>query len=185
MTRGLPVEDADELVSLSALNRAGQEVGVSYLDFQEWRQIQSLTGAGAYAQTVLTLADAGHPTEQAFAAYISAGSFEIVGKRPILGRSFSAADDQPGAAPVVMVGFSVWQGRYGGDPDVVGRSVRVNGTLATIIGVMPEGFRFPVIADVWQPLSAMPGLYEQPRDARTLQVFGRLADGVTRQSGPR
>jgi putative ABC transport system permease protein len=182
MTRGLPVEDADELVSLSALNRAGQELGVSYLDFQEWRQIRSLSRAGAYTQTVLTLAEPGHPTEQTFAAYISVGAFEILGERPFLGRSFSAADGRPGAVPVVMVGFSVWQGRYGGDPDVVGRSVRVNGTPATIIGVMPEGFRFPVIADVWQPLSAMPGLYEQPRDARTLQLFGRLANGVTRQS---
>lgn len=182
MTRGLPVEDADEIVSLDAVNRAGQELGVSYLDFREWRQIRSLAGAGAYTQTLLTLAEPGHPTEQAFAAYISAGTFEVLGERPILGRSFTAADDQPGAVPVVLIGFSLWQGRYGGHPDVVGRSVRVNGTPATIIGVMPEGFRFPLIADVWQPLSAMPGLYEQPRDARTLQVFGRLADGVTRHS---
>ncbi len=131
---------------------------------------------------MLTLAEPAHPTEQAFAAYVSAGTFEILGEPPILGRSFSAADDQPGAVPVIIVGFSVWQGRYGGDPDVVGRSVRVNRAPATIIGVMPEGFRFPVVADVWQPLSAMPGLYEQPRDARTLQVFGRLVDRITPQS---
>ena len=181
MTRGLPVDDADELVSLSAQN-PGQRLGVSYLDFREWRQIPSLAGAGAHSQTVLTLAEPAHPTEQAFAAYVSAGTFEILGERPILGRSFSAADDQSGAVPVVIVGFSVWQGRYGGDPDVVGRSVRVNGAPATIIGVMPEGFRFPVVADVWQPLRAMPGLYEQPRDARTLQVFGRLVDRITPQS---
>src|SRR5688572_2531508 len=61
MTRGLPVEDADEMISLSALDRAGQELGVSYLDFREWRHMRSLADAGAYTQTVVTLAEGGHP----------------------------------------------------------------------------------------------------------------------------
>jgi predicted permease len=69
--------------------------------------------------------------------------------------------------------------RYGGDPGVIGKTIRVNDVPSVVVGVMPEGFKFPVNADLWQPLAVLPGLEEQQRNARPLAVFGRLAVGVS------
>ena len=80
---------------------------------------------------------------------------------------------------MIIIGHGVWTERFGADPSAIGRTMRVNGAPATIIGVMPPGFRFPYLAEVWQPLAQMPDLTAQPRDARAIDVFGRLADGVT------
>jgi predicted permease len=103
----------------------------------------------------------------------------LLGERPILGRDFVPQDDQPGAPGVVILGSSIWTNRYNSDPTIIGRHVRVNGVLSTVIGVMRDGFRFPVVSDIWQPLSRLPGLMSQTRDMRQLQVFGRLADWST------
>ena len=97
----------------------------------------------------------------------------------MLGRDFVPEDDQPGAPGVVILGSRIWTARYNADPTVVGRRVRVNGVPSTVIGVMPDGFRFPVVSDMWQPLARLPGLTNQTRDMRQLQVFGRLADWST------
>lgn len=179
MTRGLPVRDAHEIVSLSSRDSAGRRLGVSYLDFQDWRRLQSVIGAGAFSQATLTLAEPTHPTQRIGGAFLSAGSFETLGNQPVLGRTFGLDDDRPGAPLVAVLGFEVWNGRYGGDADVIGRAINVNGASATIVGVMAEGFGFPVVAGMWLPLNAMPGLTERGRDARDLQVFGRLADNAT------
>jgi len=73
----------------------------------------------------------------------------------------------------------VWKNRYGGDAAIVGRTVAVNGVATTIVGVMRDGFRFPMVHDLWQPLAAMSGLTSGPRDARTLSVVARLRTGTT------
>ena len=90
-------------------------------------------------------------------------------------------DDRPGAAPVALIGHSVFVNRYGSNPSVIGRSVRINDVPTTIIGVMPEGFKFPFNTDVWLPLGTVQGLDQQRRNARNWQVFGHLAPGVTRE----
>ncbi|MEM7354206.1 MAG: ABC transporter permease, partial [Acidobacteriota bacterium] len=91
---------------------------------------------------------------------------------------FAPGEDLPGADPVIVIGYDAFRKRYGGDPNVVGRTVRVNGEPATLIGVMDEGFKFPVKHDVWVPLRLDPT--ELPRgDGLTLEVFGRLRDGVS------
>ena len=94
----------------------------------------------------------------------------------MLGRDFRPEDDRPGAAAVVILGSSMWRARYNGDPTLIGRTVGINGLPSVVIGVMPDGFRFPFFSDVWQPLGSLPGLMNQRRDARALQVFGKLAD---------
>ena len=105
---------------------------------------------------------------------------------PLVGRDFLPDDDRPGAAAVVILGNGIWKNRYGSDPGVIGRSIKVNDVPSTVIGVMPEGFKFPNSADLWLPLVQMPRLTEQKRDARNLDVFGRLADNVTlRRHSPR
>jgi predicted permease len=96
---------------------------------------------------------------------------------PILGRGFVSSDDKPGAAPVLVIGYGVWKDRYGSAPSVIGRQVRVNTEPATIIGVMPEGYRFPSGVDMWMPLVPTPEL--QKRDNRRIRAYGILKPGVS------
>ncbi|PYQ70777.1 MAG: permease, partial [Acidobacteria bacterium] len=133
----------------------------------------------AYRGVGINLTDRGLTPERATSAYISAETFQLIGERPILGRDFSQFDDQPGAAPVVILGGGLWKARYGGDPAIVGKTIRANGIDMTVIGVMRPGFRFPLVHDLWMPLATAPDLLTESRDTRTLQVVGHLKDVVS------
>src|SRR5262249_13875001 len=123
--------------------------------------------------------DSGLATERIMGAYVSADAFRVLGERPVLGRAFLPAEDRPSARPVAILGYAVWKTRYNAAADVIGRTISINGTATTVVGVMGDGFRFPIVHDLWQPLALMPGLEPSKRDARRLQVVGRLADGVS------
>jgi putative ABC transport system permease protein len=182
MIRGLPIENPERILSVHARDGAGRwrDFGVSYLDFRDLRtSTMTFSGLAAFSQTTTTLGDTGRATERVSASYLSANTFHLLGEKPILGRDFLPEDDQPGAQAVVVVGSAIWKARYAADPALIGRVVRVNGVPSIVIGVMPGGFRFPVVSDMWQPLGLLPGLVNQTRDARELQVFGRLADRRT------
>jgi putative ABC transport system permease protein len=183
MIRGLPIDGPERIMSIHARDGAGRwrGFGVSYLDFMDFQAAtKTFAGLGAFSQSTITLGEDGRAVERASAAYVSANAFQLLGERPILGRDFLPQDDQPGAPAVVILGSRIWTTRYNGDPSIIGTRVRVNGAPSTVIGVMPDGFRFPVISDLWQPLARLPGLMDQTRDMRQLQVFGRLADWSTR-----
>jgi putative ABC transport system permease protein len=183
MIRGLPIDGPERIMSIHARDGAGRwrGFGVSYLDFMDFQAAtKTFAGLGAFSQSTITLGEDGRAVERASAAYVSANAFQLLGERPILGRDFVPQDDQPGAPAVVILGSRIWTTRYNGDPSIIGTRVRVNGAPSTVIGVMPDGFRFPVISDLWQPLARLPGLMDQTRDMRQLQVFGRLADWSTR-----
>src|SRR5206468_1653361 len=89
---------------------------------------------------------------------------------------------RPGTPITVLLGHGVWKTRYGSDRSVLGRTIKVNDIPCTIIGVMPEGFKFPQNADMWQPFSAMADLESQKRSARRFEIMGRLATGASRTS---
>ncbi len=170
---------------LGTRNAAGRPLLVSFPDFEDWRRsTTALEGVAAYSDTQLIVADERAAPDRFSGSYLSWNAFRLIGDSPTLGRDFLPEDDRPNAPPVVMLGYRVWNGRYGNDPAVVGRTIRVNGVPAVVIGVMPEGFRFPVVSDIWQPLAQMPGLARQKRDARTLTVFGRLAARKRDTGGP-
>jgi hypothetical protein len=84
--------------------------------------------------------------------YVTEDFFRIVGVSPIIGRDFTADDNKPGAEKTTILGHEIWQRDFGGDPNIVGQSVRINGKAATIIGVMPQGFKFPQAEQLWVPL---------------------------------
>jgi putative ABC transport system permease protein len=176
----LPVAEPNRVMHLSTRDAQGRSRGVSYQDFVDWQEAsRTFAGLAAYVNTSMNIGVEGHPADHLSGCFMSANAFSALHERPILGRDFRPEDDRPGAASVIIIGHGVWTGRFGADPSTIGRTVRVNGAPATIIGVMPPGFGFPYLAEVWQPLAQMPGIAAQPRDARAIGVFGRLAEGVT------
>jgi putative ABC transport system permease protein len=157
-----------------------QEYGyaVSYPDFQDWQtQSKAFAGLGAYSGESIGFSDQGGLPESYYAIRVSANTFSVLEQRPILGRDFASSDETAGAAPVVILSYALWEHRYGRDPSVVGRTVRINGTPTTVVGVMRDGFTFPQQSPVWEPLVRTAD--RQDRDLRNVSVFGRLRDGVT------
>jgi putative ABC transport system permease protein len=157
---------------------------VSYADVRDWRAT-----ARTLSQVVVSLEFPINVSEDTLApqryngSYISFDVFRMVGRAPMLGGGFLPDDDRAGAALMALISHTVWQNRYGGDPSIVGRTVRVNDAPATIVGVMPEGFHFPFATDVWVPVaqrSGAPSTVDANRGIRTVLVvaFARLADGV-------
>jgi predicted permease len=174
-----PIDDPSGLVHLGTRGPAGAQAGLSYADFEDARAATRTLGAlAAYASAPVALADDERPAERVTAAYVTANAFDVVGVAPLAGRGFRPEDDRPGAAPVAILARTLWMSRYAGDQSPVGRSVRINGNPVTVVGIAREGFRFPNDASVWLPLASMPGIAAQPRNVRTLGVFGRLNDGT-------
>src|SRR2546429_900038 len=116
--------------------------------------------------------------------YVTEDLFKIVGVAPVLGRDFTAEDNNPGAEKVAILGDEIWRRDFGADPNIVGQSVRINGKAATVIGVMPPNFKFPISEELWTPLyNEFPpvprgGLFLGANN-RAPAVMGRLKPGVT------
>jgi predicted permease len=181
LIRGLPYEDSHRLMYINLVSPGeGQRLaGVSYPDFEEWRaQTRTFEDLGANRGGTMNVSDADRPAERVQGVWLSANSFGLIGQQPLLGRNFLPGEDTPGAQPVAIIGYGVWQNRYGGDPAILGRTIRVNEIAARIVGVMPQGMKFPATADMWMPL--VPDADARKRSTRTLGVFGRLRPGVTR-----
>ena len=180
LVRGLPVDDQDRVMALAMRDADGRERRLSYLDYRDWRaEATGFSGMAAYTEPAMTVGDPELATERVSGARVTANTFRLLGVEPLLGRDFRPEDDRPGATPVVVLGHGMWTSRYGADPEVIGRVIRIDGAPATVVGVMPEGFEFPMWAELWQPLWLTPDLAGQPRDRRVFRAVGRLADGVT------
>jgi predicted permease len=180
LIRGLPFEDPDRIMAVNGFDAVRtRPTGVSYLDFQDWRAVRSLHELALVTGATMNVSDEGRAPERYVGNFVSANLFVLLRQPPVLGRNFVPDDDRPGATPVVLLGSSVFKNRYGSDPAVIGRTIRINEVPSVVIGVMPEGFRFPGNSDLWQPLSNMPGLLAQPRNARSFQVVARLAPDAT------
>jgi putative ABC transport system permease protein len=175
LIRAVPFSQPDRLVGLELIDRDGRRVGLSFPDYRDWTAAKSLEGIGVTVDAIMNLSESGRPPERLRGSFVSPNLFPLLRSTPVLGRSFLEADDRPGAPLVVILGYSVWQDRYGGDPSVLGRSVRIDDAPATIIGVMPKRFTYPFIAQAWQPLAQSPRLPVGQRDARPLRnVVARL-----------
>ena len=175
--RGLPVEDAERLYTLSWKSRLGRRVNVSHAELQDWReQSRTFAGFAAFSDATMNISDDRALPEQVQGSRVTANAFGVLRLQPLLGRDFAPGDDGTGAEPVVIIGYGIWKNRYGADPNVIGASLRVNGQPATIIGIMPERMKFPDSTELWIP--AVPA--EARRNVRPLIVFGRLRDGSSR-----
>ena len=123
------------------------------------------------------LSEKGNPPQAYHLERATSGIFDMIHIHPVLGRGFLPGDDKPGATPVLLLGFGVWKERYASSPAVIGRAVQVNEKPATIIGVMPEEFKFPSNSDMWMPLTPTPEL--EKRDHRSLQAYAMLKPGAS------
>ena len=176
--RGFGFDRADQLHIISWRPDRGRRVPSSYGDLEDWRsQSQSFSAIAAYQFEALNIGDDYAPPQQTQGSHVTANLFDVLRQQPILGRGFAAGDDQRGADRVVLIGYELWTNRYGRDPNVLGRVLRVSGTPSTIVGVMPEGMKFPDDSELWVPL--IPTDAQLARDARRLGVVGRLKDGAT------
>ena len=107
---------------------------------------------GAYRTVTRNLEITEGLAEPAFTAEMTASAFRVLRVLPLLGRTLSEADERPGAPLVVVIGYDLWQSRFGGDSSVIGRMVRITGAPATVVGVMPKRFAFPRTQELWAPL---------------------------------
>jgi len=153
--KGLPFPDASRIVSIVGTNPAQNEprLPLSAQDLLVWRERQtSFERLGPFAFAPVNLSTEEGRPERWSGALLSVDAFEIIGVQPALGRGFRAADAQPGAEPVMLLGDEVWRQRYASSPSVIGRTIRANGVQRTVIGVMPERFAFPIRESIWLPL---------------------------------
>lgn len=174
----LPLEDGDRVVGVVQVDaqRSGLERRISS-DFLEWKQqVRTIDQLGAWRTVPRNLIGPDGAGEPVQVAEMSAVGFDVARVPPLMGRTLLPADEQPGAPPVVVIGHDIWQDRYAGDPAIVGRTVRLGTTVATVVGVMPEGFAFPGAHSIWMPLRAA-ALAREPREGPGIFVLGRLAPG--------
>ena len=148
-------------------------------DFIVWRgALRSVTELGAWRDVTRNLIVAGGDARPVVVAEITSSGFRIAQGEPLLGRVLVAADERAAAPPVAVLGYDLWRTRFGSDPDVLGRTVQLGNEHATVVGVMREGFAFPVSHELWMPLRT--DLLDQaPRSGPAITVFGLLAPGVT------
>lgn len=178
----VPVPGGARLVSILSrnVNQSHGFVRMSLPDLEDYRaqsaSFQALEGA---TDEEAVIAENGNPPQPYHLQRATAGIFSMLQANPILGRGFIASDAQPGAPPVLVIGYGVWKDRYNSNPGIIGREVRIDGQPATIIGVMPKGYRFPSGIDMWMPLIPTPDLLK--RDNRGIMAYGILKPGVSLQ----
>jgi len=174
----IPLHEGDRLVGLENWDRrTGREERRSLHDFGVWRQgLTSVQDMAAFRTVTRNVIGQDGSVEPVELAEMTPSGFLLARVPPLLGRSLVPADAAPGAPPVIVIGFDVWQSRFGSAPDVIGTRVRLGRTRHTIVGVMPKGFAFPVNHRYWIPLDA--DSPEYPRaEGPEIYMAGRLAPG--------
>jgi putative ABC transport system permease protein len=176
--KGFPLVDGND--RLLYISNGG--CCISYPDFEDIRaQSKSFEGMAVVHGLGKILSDGSGFPENIDVTEISADTFRLVGQRPIRGRDFTSSDEKLGAPAVAILSYGFWQRRYGADPAIIGRTVRMDGTPTTIVGLMAPGFSFPQKIDMWVPLVQTPKVGNRD-NTDTWFAFGRLARGVTFQS---
>jgi putative ABC transport system permease protein len=179
LLRPFPYADSERIVAVHETQPQGEtgSTGLSYPNFQDLRaQGEVFSQAAAFKEKSLTLTGIAEP-EHLSGQAISSGLFTLLGVKPVLGRNFGEAEDRPGVAGVLLVSHDLWRRRFGGNRDVLRRSVLVDGREHQVIGVMPPQFNFPEQAEAWVPLA--PLVHTDPRNYRDLGVLARLKPGTS------
>ena len=191
LMRPLPVTRPDEVIRLMEIEADGEvNDEVSYPDFLDYRT-HTNSFAGLAAEDMVPAAiDTENQNDVIWGQVVSANYFDVVQIKPVLGRAFAADEDKTiGSSPVLVLSHSLWQRRFGGDANIVGRQVRLNNRQYEVIGVAPDGFtgtKFALALDFWTPISMAEDLRRQPklleeRGSHWMNVIGRIKPGVSFQ----
>jgi putative ABC transport system permease protein len=179
LLRPLPYKEPDRLVKLWETFLPSGYGTVSVANLKDWREQNDVfTGLSAYQVGNFNLQGEEHP-ERVPGAGVTGNFFDIVGVPPRLGRTFQEGDDRQGNHRVVILSSMLWQRNYGSDPEIVGKNIQLGGENFTVIGVMPESFRYPGRSiGLWVPL-VLPENQASNRGFHNLMVLGRLKPAAT------
>jgi putative ABC transport system permease protein len=182
LRKDLPLPGGDRVIAIKYTNSSSVTADRHVLHaFEAWRgQIRTIEHLGAYRMVEHNLVAPNAAPEPVSVAEITASAFVLTGTPPLHGRYLLPSDEQPQATPVLVIGYEAWRTKFSSDPTIVGRAVPLGGVATTIVGIMPKGFAFPVRDEFWIPLRLDP-LKWRPWDGPSLDLFGRLAPGVTIQ----
>lgn len=186
LLRPLPFREADRLLFVCETSNAAKIKSFSLPSFYDWQeQNRCFDGLAAFRYENFNTTKDERP-ERLPSAMVSANLMRVVGVNPILGNGFSEQDDQPGASPTVILSYDLWQRRFGGDSQVIGHTLTLDGRIYSIVGVMPSGFTFPPFArkvELWVPLALFADRWNKDRLLRpALYGVARLKPGVTIQA---
>ena len=183
LLKPLPFPDLDRVVAIwdKVPARGVVHNEVAMANYLDWRaQNQSFEQLALYRWWSTNLTGV-EPPERIQGFLVTANFLDAVGMKPIMGRNFSEEENQPGKDAVAIITHSLWQRRFGGDPNIINKTITLNSITRTVIGVMPERFNFPKGAEVYAPLAMTPEL-ARSRGSHSYYVIGRLKPGVAPQS---
>jgi predicted permease len=181
LLRSMPFPHADDVVQMAVRTESGDFASTSLLDIQDWQaRSHSFQQIAYYAEQVPTLG--GTSTPRLVPQIVSSSNlFDLLQARPMMGRTFLPGDSKSGHANVVVLGAATWREVYHADPQIIDRSITVNGISYTVIGIMPNGFSFPAStgeSSIWTPIP-IDEKSLQDRSSGMLSVIGRLRTGIT------
>ncbi|HEY7395988.1 MAG TPA: ABC transporter permease, partial [Gemmatimonadaceae bacterium] len=179
--RGLPVERPDQIVRVDLTDPRTGEDGllVPASTYLAWKDRQRVfQGLAGVRNTSAFVSRSGEASALVEAANITPDLLSVLAVRPVIGRGFHPDDAEPGAAPVVLIGDKIWREMFRGDSAALNATLQVNGRTATVVGIMPATFGFPINAGLWTPLAIDPARAAGP-DAPSFTVVARLKDGTS------
>jgi putative ABC transport system permease protein len=181
LLRPLPFHEADQLVFLNETSKVMDDISISYPNFTDWRNQNTVfEKIGVYNRSSYNLTGAGE-AERMVTGQVSADLFSALRVNAALGRVFTNEEDQPGGTPVVVLSYSLWQRRFGGQASILNQSLTLNNKSYQVIGVMPQGYAYPSRVEMWVPvgqLSDQPS-WQQRGNHPGLYGIARLKPGVT------
>ncbi len=176
----LPFRDVDRLVLIEGNHMVGHasEGATMYPSMREWSGLDhAFDGISEFSSDVRFLLDGGNVPERVRGAFVSADYLDVLGVDPILGRGFLQEEEGLGSPDVVHISEGLWRSRFGADPGIIGYSISIAGEPQTVVGVLPDHFRFPLGSVIWIPMES------GEATLRHLEAVGRLAPGVSLSQG--
>jgi putative ABC transport system permease protein len=181
LLRAWPFPHPEQLVLVVAKDHEGNQMPLSMEDLADYRASPALSTIAAAMSQSVNLTGVEEPT-RLVGSFVSSEYFPLFGVKPLLGRVFQPRDGRPGAPRVCLLGESVWKGRFGADPEIVGRTLTLNGELFTVVGIIRSTFEPPITSEVWLPIQYYPN-YARDRSHPVALGIGRLAPGVSLDQG--
>jgi predicted permease len=174
----IPLDEGDRIVGIQVWSPSFNAERRIAFDLTTWKtELKTVRDLGAFRSAVRAVGANDAQAEPGRGAEMNASGFRVARVNPLLGRYLLDDDEQPGAPAVVVLGHDLWSGRFGSDSAVVGKAVKIGGVPHIVVGVMPDGFAFPINFNMWLPLRLDPHI--EPRQGPVLYAFGRLAPGAT------